>query len=120
MYSDIFTRIEKGSAGPIGQYFDQAFGYYVYPRLEGELGPHMTFNGIQVLNWSLNDYLGLGNHPEVRKTDAEVAAKYGLAYPMGSRMLSGHTREHERLEKIFADFEKKEDAFLFNSVIREL
>ncbi|MGI6313796.1 MAG: aminotransferase class I/II-fold pyridoxal phosphate-dependent enzyme [Candidatus Cryptobacteroides sp.] len=114
MYSDIFTRIEQGSAGPIGQYFDQAFGYYVYPRLEGELGPHMIFNGRQVLNWSLNDYLGLSNHPEVRKTDAQAAAEYGLAYPMGSRMLSGHTREHEKLEKIFADFEKKEDAFLFN------
>lgn len=114
MYSDIFDRIETGSAGPIGQYFDQAFGYYVYPRLEGELGPHMVFNGREVLNWSLNNYLGLANHPEVRKADAEAAAKYGLAYPMGSRMLSGHTREHERLEKMFADFEKKEDAFLFN------
>ncbi len=114
MYSDIFDRIETGSAGPIGQYFEQGFGYYMYPRLEGELGPHMTFNGIPVLNWSLNNYLGLANHPEVRKADAEAAAKYGLAYPMGSRMLSGHTREHERLEKMFADFEKKEDAFLFN------
>ena len=86
----------------------------MYPRLEGELGPHMTFNGIPVLNWSLNNYLGLANHPEVRRVDAEAAAKWGLAYPMGSRMLSGHTREHERLEKMFADFEKKEDAFLFN------
>ena len=114
MYSDIFDRIEQGSAGPIGQYFQQGFGYYMYPRLEGELGPHMTFNGIPVLNWSLNNYLGLANHPEVRRVDAEAAAKWGLAYPMGSRMLSGHTREHERLEKMFADFEKKEDAFLFN------
>ena len=114
MYSDIFSRIEEGSRGPIGQYFEQGFGYYMYPRLEGELGPHMTFNGVPVLNWSLNNYLGLANHPEVRKADAEAAAKWGLAYPMGSRMMSGHTREHERLEKIFADFEKKEDAFLFN------
>ena len=114
MYSDIFDRIEQGSAGPIGQYVQQGFGYYMYPRLEGELGPHMTFNGIPVLNWSLNNYLGLANHPEVRRVDAEAAAKWGLAYPMGSRMLSGHTREHERLEKMFADFEKKEDAFLFN------
>jgi len=111
---DIFDRIERDSGGPIGQYFQQGFGYYMYPRLEGELGPHMTFNGVPVLNWSLNNYLGLANHPEVRKADAEAAAQYGLAYPMGSRMMSGHTAEHERLEKIFADFEKKEDAFLFN------
>ena len=114
MYSDIFDRIETGSAGPIGQYFEQGFGYYMYPRLEGELGPHMMFNGIPVLNWSLNNYLGLANHPEVRRVDAEAAKEWGLAYPMGSRMLSGHTRYHEKLEKMFADFEKKEDAFLFN------
>ncbi len=114
MYSDIFDRIENGTMGPIGQYFKDGFGYYLYPRLEGELGPHMVFNGVEVLNWSLNNYLGLANHPEVRKADAEAAEKYGLAYPMGSRFLSGHTREHEKLEKIFADFEKKEDAFLFN------
>ena len=111
---DIFDRIEKDSGGPIGQYFSQGFGYYMYPRLEGELGPHMTFRGIPVLNWSLNNYLGLANHPEVRRTDAEAAAKWGLSYPMGARMMSGHTRLHEQLEKAFADFEKKEDAFLFN------
>ena len=111
---DIFDRIERDSGGPIGQYFEQGFGYYMYPRLEGELGPHMTFNGIPVLNWSLNNYLGLANHPEVRKADAQAAADWGLAYPMGARMMSGHTRYHEKLEKIFADFEKKEDAFLYN------
>ena len=111
---DIFDRIERDSGGPLGQYFDQAFGYYMYPRLEGELGPHMVFNGKEVLNWSLNNYLGLANHPEVRKADAEAAAQWGLAYPMGARMMSGHTRYHEQLEKMFADFEKKEDAFLFN------
>ena len=111
---DIFDRIVRDSGGPIGQYYDQAFGYYMYPKLEGELGPHMTFNGKEVLNWSLNNYLGLANHPEVRKADAEGAAKWGLAYPMGSRMLSGHTALHEKLEKMFADFEQKEDAFLFN------
>lgn len=111
---DIFDRIAKDSGGPIGQYFEQAFGYYMYPRLEGELGPHMIFNGKEVLNWSLNNYLGLANHPEVRKADAQGAADWGLAYPMGARMMSGHTRYHEKLEKIFADFEKKEDAFLFN------
>ena len=76
---DIFDRIHKDSGGPIGQYFEKAFGYYMYPRLEGELGPHMMFNGKEVLNWSLNNYLGLANHPEVRKADAEGAAQYGLA-----------------------------------------
>lgn len=111
---DIFDRIERDSGGPIGQYFEQGFGYYMYPRLEGELGPHMVFNGVPVLNWSLNNYLGLANHPEVRKADAQAAADWGLAYPMGARMMSGHTRYHEKLEKIFADFEKKEDAFLYN------
>ncbi|MCQ2145108.1 MAG: aminotransferase class I/II-fold pyridoxal phosphate-dependent enzyme [Bacteroidales bacterium] len=111
---DIFDRIARDSGGPIGQYFDQAFGYYMYPRLEGELGPHMIFNGKEVLNWSLNNYLGLANHPEIRKADAQGAADWGLAYPMGARMMSGHTRYHEKLEKMFADFEKKEDAFLFN------
>ena len=94
---DIFDRIEKDSGGPIGQYFDQAFGYYMYPRLEGELGPHMMFNGKEMLNWSLNNYLGLANHPEVRKADAEAAAQWGLAYPMGARMMSGHIRESFRL-----------------------
>ncbi len=111
---DIFDRIVRDTGGPIGQYYDQGFGYYMYPKLEGELGPHMRFNGKEVLNWSLNNYLGLANHPEVRKTDAEAAARWGLAYPMGSRMLSGHTALHEKLEKMFAEFEKKEDAFLFN------
>ena len=111
---DIFDRIQKDSGGPIGQDFEKAFGYYMYPRLEGELGPHMVFNGKEVLNWSLNNYLGLANHPEVRKADAEAAAQYGLAYPMGARMMSGHTRYHEKLERMFAEFEKKEDAFLFN------
>ena len=111
---DIFDRIARDSGGPIGQYFEQAWGYYMYPRLEGELGPHMVFNGIPVLNWSLNNYLGLANHPEVRKADAQAAADWGLAYPMGARMMSGHTRYHEQLERKFAEFEKKEDAFLFN------
>lgn len=86
----------------------------MFPRLEGELGPHMTFNGVECLNWSLNNYLGLANHPEVRKADAEAAREWGLAYPMGSRMLTGHTRWHEELERKLAAFEKKEDAFLFN------
>lgn len=111
---DIFDRISRSTGGPIGQYYDVGFGYYMYPRLEGELGPHMTFNGVECLNWSLNNYLGLANHPAIRKADAEAAARWGLAYPMGSRMLTGHTRYHEQLERRFAEFEKKEDAFLFN------
>ncbi|MCD8313453.1 MAG: aminotransferase class I/II-fold pyridoxal phosphate-dependent enzyme [Bacteroidales bacterium] len=111
---DIFDRIEQNSGGPLGQYRTRAFGYYMYPKLTGELGPHMFFNGKPVLNWSLNNYLGLANHPEVRKTDAEAAAKWGLAYPMGSRMMTGHTDLHERFERELAEFEHKEDAFLFN------
>ena len=87
---DIFDRIARDSGGPLGQYRQKAFGYYMFPKLEGELGPHMKFRGKEVLNWSLNNYLGLANHPEVRKTDAEAAAKWGLAYPMGSRMMTGH------------------------------
>ncbi len=111
---DIFDRISHDAGGPIGQYFEKAAGYYMYPKLEGELGPHMIFNGKPVLNWSLNNYLGLANHPAVREADAKAAADWGLAYPMGSRMLTGHTKYHEKLERMFADFEKKEDAFLFN------
>lgn len=111
---DIFERIRKNSGGPIGQYKDRAHGYFVFPRLEGELGPHMRFNNVDVLCWSLNNYLGLANNPEVRKVDAEAAARWGLAYPMGSRMMSGNTRLHERLERELADFEKKEDAYEFN------
>ena len=112
--TDIFDRIEKDSGGPLGQYRKRAFGYFMYPKLEGEIGPHMRFNGKEVLCWSLNNYLGLANHLEIRKVDGEAAARWGLAYPMGSRMMSGHTSLHERMERELADFEKKEDAFLFN------
>ena len=112
MINDIFDRTSRDSGGPIGQYFDEGYGYYMFPRLEGELGPHMTFNGVEMLNWSLNNYLGLANHPEVRKADAEAAAQWGLAYPMGSRMLTGQTRYHEELERRFAEFEKKDFDFV--------
>ena len=112
--TDIFDRIEKDSGGPLGQYRKKAFGYFMYPKLEGEIGPHMRFNGKEVLCWSLNNYLGLANHPQIRKVDAEASERWGLAYPMGSRMMSGHTSLHERMERELADFEKKEDAFLFN------
>ena len=111
---DIFERIEQSTGGPIGQYRDKVEGYFAFPKLEGELGPHMIFNGEEVLNWSLNNYLGLANHPEIRKVDAEAAARWGMAYPMGSRMLTGHTSLHEKMEKELAEFEKKEAAFLFN------
>lgn len=111
---DIFDRIEESVGGPIGQYRDKVDGYYAFPKLEGELGPHMRFQGIDVLCWSLNNYLGLANHPEIRKVDAEAAARWGLAYPMGSRMMTGNTELHEKLERELADFEKKEAAFLFN------
>lgn len=83
-------------------------------KLEGELGPHMRFNGQEVLCWSLNNYLGLANHPEIRKVDAEAAARWGMAYPMGSRMMTGQTALHEKLERQLADFECKEAAFEFN------
>ena len=111
---DIFERIKKDEGGPLGQYRKQAHGYFMFPKLEGEIQPYMTFNGKKVLAWTFNNYLGLANHPEVRKADAEAAAKYGLGYPMGARMMSGHTSLHERLERELADFEKKEDAYLFN------
>ena len=111
---DIFERISKDSGGPIGQYRERADGYFAFPRLEGELGPRMVFNGREVLCWSLNNYLGLANHPEIRRVDAEAAAKYGLAAPMGARMMTGHTRMHEHFEHELANFEKKEAAYLFN------
>ncbi len=114
MQVDIFDKIRKSSGGPIGQYRERADGYFAFPKLEGELGPHMRFNGQDVLTWSLNNYLGLANHPEVRRVDGEAAVKWGMAYPMGSRMMTGQTALHEKLEQMLAKFEKKEAAFLFN------
>lgn len=110
---DIFERIRK-NRGPIGKYEKEGHGYYAFPKLEGEIGPHMIFRGKPVLNWSLNNYIGLANHPEVRKADADAAAAYGMAYPMGARMMSGQTTKHEELEQRLAQFEKKEDAYLLN------
>ena len=114
MQTDIFDKIRKSSGGPIGQYREKADGYFAFPKLEGELGRHMRFNGSDVLCWSLNNSLGLANHPDIRQADAEGAAKWGLAYPMGSRMMTGQTALHEELERRLAAFEKKEAAFLFN------
>lgn len=110
---DIFEKFRKNQ-GDIGQYMKQIHGYFAFPKLEGELGPRMRFRGKEMLNWSLNNYLGLGNHPEVRKADAEAAAQYGMAYPMGARMMSGQTVKHEELERELAAFVGKPDAFLLN------
>ncbi len=111
---DIFDRIKQDEGGPLGQYRKRAHGYFMFPKLEGMVEPYMTFNGEKVLAWTFNNYLGLANDPEIRKVDAEAAEKWGLAYPMGARMMSGHTSLHEQLEKELAEFECKEDAYLFN------
>lgn len=113
MVKDLFERIHENK-GPLGKWASQAEGYYVFPKLEGELGPRMKFHGKEILNWSINDYLGLANHPEVRKVDAEAAQQYGAAYPMGARMMSGHTDIHEQLERELAAFVQKEAAYLLN------
>lgn len=110
---DLFDKL-KMEAGPLAKYSHLPDDYFFFPKLEGEIGPHMTFNGKKVLNWSLNNYLGLANHPEVRKADAESAAQFGLAAPMGARMMSGNSKYHVELEKQLADFVKKEDAMLLN------
>ncbi len=110
---DIFEKI-KNNKGPLGQYQKEAHGYFIFPKLEGEIKPRMKFRGKEVLTWSLNNYLGLANHPEVRKADAEGAKDWGLGYPMGARMMSGQTSMHEELERQLAEFEKKEDAYLVN------
>ncbi len=110
---DIFDRIRK-ERGPLGQHARESHGYFTFPKLEGEISNKMTFRGKEVLVWSINNYLGLSNHPEVRKIDADASAEWGLGYPMGARMMSGHTSEHEALEGELADFMQKEDSFLLN------
>lgn len=100
--------------GPIGQYQKQGHGYFAFPKLEGEIKPRMMFRGKEVLSWSLNNYLGLANHPDVRKADSEAAEQYGMAYPMGARMMSGQTRKHEELERKLAEFVGKPSAYLLN------
>ncbi len=110
---DIFEKITSDK-GALGQYSHMAHGYFTFPKLEGEIAPRMKFLGKEVLTWSLNNYLGLANHPEVRKYDAQVTETYGLAYPMGARMMSGQTTMHEKFEKMAAEFTGKEDAYLLN------
>ncbi len=111
---DLFDKITKNSGGPIGQHQKWSHGYFSFPKLEGEIGPHMQFNGKEHLIWSLNNYLGLANHPEVREADAKAAADYGMAYPMGARMMSGNSIHHEELENNLASFVGKQAAFLLN------
>lgn len=110
---DIFEKISE-NRGPLGQYSQTAHGYFTFPKLEGDIDNHMMFRGKEKLVWSLNNYLGLANHPEVRKADAEAAAEFGAAMPMGARMMSGNSVYHEQLERELAEFVKKEDAFLLN------
>ncbi len=110
---DIFERI-KTNRGPLGQHSKESHGYFTFPKLEGEIGAHMTFRGKPVLVWSLNNYIGLANNPEIREVDAQAAAEWGMAYPMGARMMSGQTKYHEQLEAELASFMGKEDAFLLN------
>ncbi|MDD4631365.1 MAG: pyridoxal phosphate-dependent aminotransferase family protein [Proteiniphilum sp.] len=111
--TDIFERL-KNVNGPLEQYRQKAEGYFMFPELEGEIGPRMQFHGREVITWSLNNYLGLANHPEVREADAKAAADWGMAYPMGARMMSGQTKYHKDLEVKLARFEKKEAAYLLN------
>ena len=111
--ADIFERLIK-NYGPIGQHRDRAHGYFAFPKLEGEIGSRMKFRGKEMVVWSLNNYLGLANHPDIRKVDADASAEYGLAAPMGARMMSGNTNHHEQLERELAEFVGKEDAILMN------
>ena len=111
--ADIFERLIK-NYGPIGQHRERAHGYFAFPKLEGEIGSRMNFRGKEVIVWSLNNYLGLANHPEVRKMDADASKQFGLASPMGARMMSGNTNHHEQLERELAAFENREDAILLN------
>jgi glycine C-acetyltransferase len=111
--ADIFERLLK-NYGPLGQHRERAHGYFAFPKLEGDIDGHMKFRGQTMIVWSLNNYLGLANHPEVRKADADAAAKFGLALPMGARMMSGNSNYHEQLEAELAAFEDKEDSILLN------
>ena len=110
---DLFDRMRQDK-GPLGKWADIAEGYFAFPKLEGSISNRMKFNGKEVITWSVNDYLGLANDPEVRKVDADAAAKYGSAYPMGARLMSGHTDLHEKLQNELADFVKKESAYVLN------
>ncbi len=111
---DLFDRLKSSDMGSLGRYSEEADGYYMFPKLEGELGPRMKFHGREIINWSINNYLGLANHPEIREADAKASAEWGLAYPMGARMMSGNTEKHEQLERELAAFVHKEKSILLN------
>lgn len=111
--ADIFEKLVN-NGGPIGQHMNRAHGYFTFPKLEGELGSRMTFRGKERIVWSLNNYLGLANHPETRRADAVAAEKWGMGYPMGARMMSGNSVYHEELEKVLSEFVQREDAMLLN------
>ena len=111
--NDLFDKI-KSNKGPLGKYAEVAEGYFAFPKLEGPISNRMNFKGKKVITWSVNDYLGLANHPEIREFDAEAAKMYGSAYPMGARLMSGHTELHEQLETELADFVSKEKAYVLN------
>ena len=110
---DLFDRMRQDK-GPLGKWADIAEGYFAFPKLEGPISNRMNFNGKEVITWSVNDYLGLANDPEVRRVDTEAAAKYGSAYPMGARLMSGHTDLHEKLQSQLAEFVNKEAAYVLN------
>lgn len=110
---DIFEKI-KNNRGPLGQHAKESHGYFTFPKLEGEIGNKMVFRGKECIVWSLNNYIGLANHPEVRKADEDAAREWGMGYPMGARMMSGQTKYHEQLERELAEFEQKEDSILLN------
>ena len=110
---DLFDKI-NANPGPLGQHAKESHGYFTFPKLEGEIKNRMTFRGKEVLQWSLNNYLGLSNHPEIRKVDTKATKKWGMGYPMGARMMSGNTPLHEKLEKELADFVMKQDSILLN------
>ena len=110
---DLFDKLE-GRPGPLGPFTSDGYGYYTYPKLEGPIGPVMKFNGKEVIVWSVNDYLSVGNHPHIRKVDIEAAEKYGFSAPMGARLMTGNSDEHEALERELADFTHKPEALLLN------
>ena len=110
---DLFEKIYRDK-GPLGKWASHAEGYFVFPKLEGQISNRMKFQGKDVITWSINDYLGLANHPEIRKVDAEAGIEYGSAYPMGARMMSGHTTLHEQLQDELAEFVSKEASYLLN------
>ena len=110
---DLFTKIYQNK-GPLGKWASQAEGYFVFPKLEGPISNRMFFKGKEVITWSINDYLGLANLKKVREADSKAAKKYGSAYPMGARMMSGHTNLHEELEKKLSEFVNKESSYVLN------